>query len=110
MTSEIGIANEFNKFFTNIAPELAEKVPTASRTFETFLNKTDTKMSADLVTINELKEAFFSLKTNKSLAYDEVRSNVIKNCFSSSVKWTFWHTLDSNPVGKISKPKSSGLF
>ena len=35
-TSEISIANEFNKFFTNIDPELAGKIPTASRTFETF--------------------------------------------------------------------------
>ena len=46
VTSEIGIANEFNKFFTNIGPELAGKIPTASRTFESFLNKIDTTMPA----------------------------------------------------------------
>ena len=39
-------------------------------------------MPADPVTINELKEAFFFLKTNKRPGYDEVSSNVIKNCFS----------------------------
>ena len=66
VTSEIGIANEFNKFFTNIGPELAEKIPTASRTFESFLNKIDTTMPADSISVNELKKAFFSLKTNKS--------------------------------------------
>ena len=82
VTSEIGIANEFNKFFTNIGPELAEKIPTASRTFESFLSKIDATMSADPVTITELKEAFFSLKTSKSPGYDEVSSNCIKNCFS----------------------------
>ena len=71
VTSEIGIANEFNKFFTNIGPELAEKIPTASRKFESFLNKIDTTMSADPITINELKEAFFFLKTNKSPCYNE---------------------------------------
>ena len=59
VTSEIGIANEFNKFFTNIGPELAGKIPTASRTFESFLNKIDITMPADSITINELKEAFF---------------------------------------------------
>ena len=59
MTSEIGIANEFNKFFTNIGPELAGKIPTASRTFESFLNKIDITMPADSTTINELKEALF---------------------------------------------------
>ena len=55
VTSEIGIANEFNKLFTNIGPELAEKIPTASRTFESFLKKIDTTMPADPVTINEFK-------------------------------------------------------
>ena len=39
-------------------------------------------MPADPITINELKEDFFSLKTNKSPGYDEASSNVIKNCFS----------------------------
>ena len=34
VTSEIGIANEFNMFFTSIGPELARKIPTASRSFE----------------------------------------------------------------------------
>ena len=46
VTSEIGIANEFNKFLV-------------SRTFESFLNKIEPTMPVDPVTINELKEAFF---------------------------------------------------
>ena len=46
VTSEIGIANEFNKFFTNVGPELAGKIPTTSRTFESFLNKIDITMPA----------------------------------------------------------------
>ena len=97
MTSEIGIANGFNKFFTKIGPELAEKIPTASRTFESFLNKTDTTMPADTVTINELKEGFFSLKTNKSPGYDEVSSNVIKNYFSElnyPLKYLFGKSIE----------------
>ena len=82
MTSEIGIANEFNKFFTYTGPEWTRKTPTASRTFVSFLNKIDITMPADSIIINELKEAFFSLKTNKSPGYDEISSNVIINCFS----------------------------
>ena len=81
VTREISIANEFNKFFTKIGPELAEKIPTASRALESFLNKTDTTMPADPVTINEHKEAFFSPKNKQSPGYDEISSNVIKNCF-----------------------------
>ena len=48
-----------NKLFTYLGPVLTIKIPTASRTFESFVNKIDTTMSADLVTINELKEVFF---------------------------------------------------
>ena len=33
------------------------------------------------MTINELKDAFFSLQTNKSPGHDGISVNVIKNCF-----------------------------
>ena len=62
MTIEIGVANEFNKFFTNVGPKLAGKIRNASRTFESFLNKIDTTMTADPVTIIKLKEVFLFLK------------------------------------------------
>ena len=65
VTSEIGIANEFNKFFTNIGQELARKIPTVSITFETFLNEIDITTPVDSITINELKEAFFFPKNKQ---------------------------------------------
>ena len=34
------------------------------------------------LTIHEIKEAFFSLKINKSPGYDEISFNVTRNCFS----------------------------
>ena len=49
-------------------------------------------MPADSITINELKEAFFSRKANKSPGYAEISSNVIINCFSElndPVKYLF---------------------
>ena len=39
-------------------------------------------MPTDLITINELKKVFFSLKTIKSPVYDEISSNAIINYFS----------------------------
>ena len=67
VTSEIGIANEFNKVFTNIGPELVRKIPTTSRTFESFLNKTETEttMPTDQITINEVKQVFFTQMLSK---------------------------------------------
>ena len=82
VTSEIGLANHCNKFFTNIGPELARNILTTSRTFESFLNKIYIAMPADPITINELKSFFFSLKINKSPGYGNVSSYFIKNCFS----------------------------
>ena len=38
-------------------------------------------MEKNSLSINELKEAFFSLKTNKSPGYDDRNFNVVKKCF-----------------------------
>ena len=35
----------------------------------------------NLLSINELKEAFFSLKTNKSPGYDDINFSFVKKCF-----------------------------
>ena len=52
--------------------------------FESFLrrpNTTNITLPSQSLPINELKDAFFPLKTNKSSGADEVNFNVIKNCF-----------------------------
>ena len=38
------------------------------------------------MSINELKDAFFSLQTNKSSSHDEISFDVIKSCFGSLSK------------------------
>ena len=55
-------------------------------------------MPIDSLTINEVKEAFFSLKINKSPGCDEISFNVIKNCFSElnmPLNYLFDMTLES---------------
>ena len=80
---ECKIANEFNAFFTGIGNKLASKIPNASTTFESYIKKTDSIMETKQLSINELKDAFFSLKINKSPGYDDISFNVLKKCFSS---------------------------
>ena len=65
LTSDIGVANEFNRFFTNIGPEFVREIPTALKTCESFLSKIDTTMLRDPITINEHKEASFFLKNKQ---------------------------------------------
>ena len=55
-------------------------------------------MLTDSLAINEVKEAFFSLKINKTPGNDEISFNVIKNCFSElniSFKYLFEMSLES---------------
>ena len=79
------IADEFNKFFTNIGTDLANKIPNASKRFDFYITKVNTSMESQPLSINELKDAFFSLKINKSPGHDGVSFNVIKNVLVSYV-------------------------
>ena len=45
------------------------------------MTKVNTSMESQPLSINELKDAFFSLKINKSPGHDGVSFNVIKKCF-----------------------------
>ena len=53
-------------FFTNTGTNLANKIPNASKPFDSYITKANTSMESQPLSINELKDAFFSLKTNKS--------------------------------------------
>ena len=75
------IADAFNDFFTNIGQKLASQIPKSSKTFETYINKENAIMDSKPLSINKLKEAFFSLKINKSSGVDDVSFNIIKKCF-----------------------------
>ena len=77
------IANEFNGFFTNIESKLASKIPNASTTFESYLNYILLWKQSNSRWMNELKDAFFSLKINESPGYDDISFNVLKKYFSS---------------------------
>ena len=75
------IADAVNDFLTNIGQKLASQIPKLSKTFETYMNKVNVIMDSKPLSINELKDAFFSLKINKSSGVDDVSFNIIKKCF-----------------------------
>ena len=56
------IADEFNKFFTNIGTDLANKIPNASKRFDFYITKVNTNMESQPLSITELKNAFSYLK------------------------------------------------
>ena len=75
---KLEIADAFNYFFTNIGQKLASQKPKSSKTFETYINKMNVIMDSKPLSINELKDVFFSLKINKSSGVDDVNFNIIK--------------------------------
>ena len=75
--------HKFSSFFTNIGKKLASKIPNASTPFKYSVNKSDFVMETKPLSMNELKDAFYSLKSDKSPGYDDISYNVIKKCFGS---------------------------
>ena len=57
ITNTEKVANKFYKFFTNICPNLADKITTASKSFQDFINSvpSDSLSSFNHVTAEELK-------------------------------------------------------
>ena len=64
------ITDEFNNFFTNIGTDLANKLRNTSKPFDSYLTKANTSMESQPLSINEMKDAFFSLKINKIPGHD----------------------------------------
>ena len=76
----------FNKYFAEIGPKLAKNIQKYSINFESFMKTYDSTQAESALTINELKDAFFSLQINKSHGYDEISFSVVRNCFDPLLK------------------------
>ena len=77
------IVHEFNSFFTNVLKNLTSKFLNGSTLFEYFVSKSDFVMETKPLSLNELKITLFSSESNKSPGYENIRYNVIKECFVS---------------------------
>ncbi|XP_047141104.2 uncharacterized protein MAL8P1.12 [Hydra vulgaris] len=79
------IAHEFNKFFTDIGPKLANKNPYTKATFNDFLVQMDNCISSNELyselTFYEFEKAFKSLKKNKANGADDINGNIVIECF-----------------------------
>ena len=53
------VANAFNNFFFNFCPKLVDDIPTATRSFESYVQNTNEAIKEERITINELKKSFF---------------------------------------------------
>ena len=81
ITNIHSIAENFNKFFTEIGPNLANKINPSRKHFHEYLKEFQTYQPENVISVNELKDAFFLLKINKSPGYDNISFNVVKKYF-----------------------------
>ena len=59
-------AENFNKCFTEIGPNLVNKINPRRKHFHEYLKEYQTFQPENVISVNELKNGFFSLKINKS--------------------------------------------
>ena len=71
------IAEKFNKFYVNVGPNLAKKIPQSDINFESDLPKVNATLKESSLTENELEEAVKSLKKNKASGPDGLDVNII---------------------------------
>ena len=86
INEEKRIANEFNDFSIDIGAELAKEITRPGKSFESYVPKSNTTMSTGPISVNELKNAFFSIKTNKCPGHDEINFIVTSSCFGELCK------------------------
>ncbi|XP_065664787.1 uncharacterized protein LOC136086417 [Hydra vulgaris] len=72
------ISEEFNKYFTNIGPNLVNKIVPTSVSFKTYLKTTNNVTMLDYeLGYEELEAAFASLKKKKAPGFDEISSDIV---------------------------------
>ena len=103
ITSTEEVANKFCKYFTNIGPNLADKIAPASKSFRDFINTVppDLLSSFNYVTVEELKSIAKGFKDGKAPGADNIPISIVKK------------TLDliSDPLlSIINLSLSSGVF
>ena len=68
-------------FLFKIDPKMTEKMQPSLYPFESYIDNINTKLPGQIVSINELKEAFFSLKPSKNPGINYLSAKVIRRCF-----------------------------
>ena len=77
ITETESIAENFNKYFPQIGPNFSKDIGTSNKNFSEWIKKHGTTQLEKVISVNEFKDAFFSLKINESAGYDDISFNVV---------------------------------
>ena len=108
------IANSFNEHFVNVGSKLACETPQSQRSFEMYLKGSESSFEEITLSDEEIKTAFFSLKSGNRPGLDETNYDIEKqNCNSLLVplKCIFDALLKSRIFPeKMNIPRVSPVF
>ena len=87
-----------NKFFTEVGPNLANKINPPRKLFHEYFKKYQTCQPENAISVNELKDWLFYLKINKSAGCDDISFNVVRpisvlSCFSKILERIMYNRL-----------------
>ena len=111
ITDQKTIAEKFNKFYVNVRPNLASKIPQNNNDYKSYLPNITTLFDEQDLTEQELKEAVASLKPNKSPGCDSIRVNVVKAIYEE-LKRPLFYIFDQSLKSRIfpDKLKIANVF
>ena len=98
------IAEEFNKYVTNVRPNLVSKIRNTSETLEDFLFPVQKNMEYKYLTFEEFEKAFKSVKHDKAARHDDIDSNIIIKVFDETIYPLFMIFLFSFNEGIFPEP------
>ena len=75
------IAETFDTFFINEVSNLADKIPSSSTKFESYILNITTALIDTPLTDKEFKDDFFTIKTDESPGYDNLHVNLIRSTY-----------------------------
>ena len=76
------ICNSFNKFFAEIGPQLANKIPRSSvnRSFENYFTKTNTQFSFEEISHSDVQQLLSELDISNAKGLDNIPVRLLKVC------------------------------
>ena len=69
-------------FFTNTGPNLANKIPQISKTFDQNFSPVDTQINRHGLTLSKFETAYKQVKRNKAFGIDNLNSNIVLDFFN----------------------------
>ncbi len=78
VTGNENIANEFNRYFCEIGPKLAEKIPTNNVDYLQYITHCTSQFTFKQISVEDLTSVLNKMKTKKAAGPDKITNKLLK--------------------------------